>query len=155
MAICEAALLLAEHRANFASVSIYRGVKPRVLSKNAATHSLLADLHEVDLSCHSFGAAVRALAASRSGIRCVTLYETIGPDDVQGKHFDAAGRISVELIRTHLPAGNAEFYYCGPIGFMAATERVLDELGVPVQRRHSEAFAPDASFGVNSPSIDG
>jgi nitric oxide dioxygenase len=104
---------------------------------------------------HSFGAAVRALAASRSGIRCVTLYETIGPDDVQGKHFDAAGRISVELIRTHLPAGNAEFYYCGPIGFMAATERVLDELGVPVQRRHSEAFAPDASFGVSSPSIDG
>ena len=61
----------------------------------------------------------------------------------------AAGRISVELIRTHLPAGNAEFYYCGPIGFMAATERVLDELGVPVQRRHSEAFAPDASFGVS------
>ena len=101
---------------------------------------------------HSFGAAVRALAASRSGISCVTLYETIGPDDVQGKDFDASGRISVDLIRTHLPAGNAEFYYCGPIGFMAATERVLDELGVPVQRRHSEAFAPDASFGVNSPS---
>jgi hypothetical protein len=40
-------VLVVEHRANFASVSIYRGVKPRVLSKNAATHSLLADLHDV------------------------------------------------------------------------------------------------------------
>jgi nitric oxide dioxygenase len=97
----------------------------------------------------SFGTAVRALGASRSGVRCVTLYETVGPDDVQGKDFDVAGRINVELLRTHLPAGKAEFYYCGPIGFMTATERVLDELGVPAQRRHSEAFAPDESFVVS------
>jgi nitric oxide dioxygenase len=104
---------------------------------------------------HSFGAAVRALAATRSGIRCITLYETVGPDDVQGRDFDVAGRINMELFRTHLPAGNAEFYYCGPIGFMRATERVLDELGVPAQRRHSEAFAPDESFDARSLSIAG
>jgi nitric oxide dioxygenase len=103
----------------------------------------------------SFGPAVRALAASRSGIKRVTLYETIGPDDVRGEDFDVAGRINTELLRTYLPAGDAEFYYCGPIGFMAATEHVLDELAVPAQRRHSEAFAPDESFGVRSPSIDG
>lgn len=46
----------------------------------------------------SFAATVRALAASRSGIRCVTLYETIGPTDVQGRDYDAPGRISVELL---------------------------------------------------------
>jgi nitric oxide dioxygenase len=103
---------------------------------------------------HAFVWAVRALAASRSGIRCITLYETVGPDDVQGTHFDAVGRISAELLRAHLPAGNAEFYYCGPIGFMAATEHILDELGVAAQRRHTEAFAPTASFGVKSPSIE-
>jgi nitric oxide dioxygenase len=104
---------------------------------------------------HSFGAAVRALASSRSGIKCLTLYETIGPEDVHGEHFDVAGRISAELLRAHLPVGDAEFYYCGPIGFMAAAERVLDELGVASRRRHSEAFAPDTSFAVTSPSIDG
>jgi nitric oxide dioxygenase len=93
--------------------------------------------------------AVRALAASRNGIRCITLYETVGPEDVQGTHFDAVGRISAELLRAHLPAGNAEFYYCGP-----ATEHILDELGVAAQRRHTEAFAPTASFGVKSPSIE-
>jgi len=59
-----------------------------------------------------------------------------------------AGRINTDLLRACLPAGNPEFYFCGPIGFMAATEHVLDELGVPAQRRHSEAFAPDESFGV-------
>lgn len=102
----------------------------------------------------AFGPEVRALAASRSGIKCITIYETIGPEDVQGMHFDAIGRISAELLRAHLPVGNAEFYYCGPIGFVAATEHILDELGVAAQRRHTEAFAPTTSFGVKSPSIE-
>ena len=62
--------------------------------------------------------------------------------------LDAWAAAYGQLARTHLPAGNAEFYYCGPIGFMAAAERVLNELGVPAQRRHSEAFAPDEFFGV-------
>ena len=88
------------------------------------------------------------MVASRSGIKRVTLYETVEPDDVRGKDFDVAGRINTELLRTYLPAGDVEFYYCGPIGFMAATEHVLDELGVPAHRRHSEAFAPDESFVV-------
>ena len=42
-----------------ASVSIYRRVKPRVLSKIAATHSLLADLHYVDQSCSRDSPVVR------------------------------------------------------------------------------------------------
>ena len=63
----------------------------------------------------------------------------------------AVGRITAEVIRKHLPAGEAEFYYCGPIGFMTATERALNELGVPLGRRHSEAFAPDPSFATGSP----
>src|SRR5258708_16661977 len=41
-----------DHRA-IASVSIYRRVKLRVLSKIAATHSLLADLHSVDCAAHA------------------------------------------------------------------------------------------------------
>jgi hypothetical protein len=50
-----------------ASVSIYRRVKPRVLSKNAATHSLLADLHDVDLSCSRDSPVVRLKGASLWG----------------------------------------------------------------------------------------
>jgi len=60
-------VLVVEHRANFASPSIYRRVKPRVLSKNAATHSLLADLHDVDLSCSLDSPVVRLTGAYRWG----------------------------------------------------------------------------------------
>src|ERR1700730_16981150 len=61
-------VLVVEHRANFASVSIYRRVKPRVLPKNAATHSLVADLHDVDLSSRD-SSVVRLTGASRWGER--------------------------------------------------------------------------------------
>ena len=101
---------------------------------------------------HAFGPAVRELATTRSGIRCLTLFERVGPEDVQGKDFDAIGRISTALLRAHLPAGDPEFYYSGPAGFMAAVEHMLDELGIAAQRRNTETFAPAASFAVKSPS---
>ena len=100
---------------------------------------------------HAFAARVRELANIRPGIRSVTLYEAVGPDDVPGEHHDAIGGITAEVIRQNLPSGEAEFYYCGPIGFMTAAERALDELGVPPAQRHSEAFAPDPSFATGSP----
>lgn len=35
---------------------------------------------------------------------------------------------------------------------MNATEAALDGLGVPLGRRHSEAFAPDPSFAAHAPA---
>ena len=97
---------------------------------------------------HAFGPEVRKLAASRSGIRSLTFFEQVGPQDVRGADFDAVGRISAELIRAHLPSGDAEFYYSGPPGFMAATGHILDEFAVAEQRRHTETFAPTETFTV-------
>ena len=65
-------MLVVEHRA-IASVSIYRRVKPRVLSKNAAIQSLLADLHDVDPSCSRDSSVARLTGASRWDERQVVL----------------------------------------------------------------------------------
>ena len=56
---------------------------------------------------HAFAARVHELARLRPGIRTVTLYEAVGPDEVPGEHHDAVGRITAEVIRQHLPAGEA------------------------------------------------
>ena len=101
---------------------------------------------------HSFAERVRELARQRPGVRNVTFYEVIGPQDVQGEHYDAVGRITAEAIRQYLPAGDTEFFYCGPIGFMTAVEQALNSLGVPLACRHSEAFAPDPSFVTDMPN---
>jgi len=100
---------------------------------------------------HAFAEHVRALGRQRPGIRISVLYEEAGPDDVPGTHHDAVGLITAEVVRRHLSEREAEFYYCGPLGFMAAVEGALDDLGVPLGRRHSEAFAPDPSFAAGAP----
>ena len=101
---------------------------------------------------HAFAEHIRSLARRRPGIRVAVFYEEVGPGDVPGTHHDAVGRIDAEAIRRHLPAGEAEFYYCGPLGFMSAVEDALDALGVPLARRRSEAFTPDPSFATDAPA---
>jgi len=97
---------------------------------------------------HAFSSHVRALAQRRPGVRVAVLYGEVGPADEPGIHHDLVGRLTADIIRAHLPAGPADFYYCGPIGFMAGVEAALDTLRVPQSRRFSEAFAPDPSFAV-------
>lgn len=97
---------------------------------------------------HAFGSHVRALARRRPGVRVTVLYGEAGPADEPGIHHDLVGHLTADIIRTHLPAGSADFYYCGPIGFMAGVEAALDTLGVSQAQRFSEAFAPDPSFAV-------
>ena len=100
---------------------------------------------------HAFAEHVRTLGRQRPGIRVGVLYEEAGHDDVPGTHHDVVGLITAEVVRRHLPEREAEFYYCGPLGFMAAVEGALDDLGVPLGCRHSEAFAPDPSFAAGVP----
>lgn len=95
---------------------------------------------------HAFGPHVRRLASSRPGIEVAIFYERVTADDVPGVHHDEAGRITEAALAARLPAGECDFYLCGPIGFMTAAEGILDRLGVPAERRHSEVFVPDPNF---------
>jgi len=98
---------------------------------------------------HAYGGHVRALARRRPGVRAAVLYGTAGPDDQPGVHHDLVGRLTADVIHAHLSAAPAEFYYCGPPGFMDGVEAALDSLGVPAADRFSEAFAPDPSFRLS------
>ena len=97
---------------------------------------------------HSFNEQVRALASKRSGIKVVVLYEEAGADDKPGQHHDLVGRITAETLTSQLKERDADFYFCGPPGFMSAMEATLEQLVVPAQRRHSEVFGPDPSFAT-------
>lgn len=103
---------------------------------------------------HAFGSQARKLARRRQGVRVAILYEEARPADELGVHHDLVGRFTAGIIRAHLPAGAADFYFCGPIGFMAGVEAALDSLGVPQARRFCEAFAPDPSFATTITSED-
>ena len=99
-------------------------------------------------SHHAFRDETRAFTAAHPHARALIYYERIASTDVQGVDYDLAGRITLGSLRAHLPEQPADFYYCGPAGFMAAVEKILDALNVPQSSRYSEAFAPDPSFAV-------
>jgi nitric oxide dioxygenase len=42
------------------------------------------------------------------------------------------------------PRTETEVYMCGPIGFMQAQWKALQDAGVPVARMHREVFGPEA-----------
>lgn len=102
-----------------------------------------------DYAHHAFGAEVRTIARENSNVKVAIFYGKIDPRDRRGIDYDEQGRISLEALRRHLPAGDADFYYCGPAGFINSVEALLDQLKVRPSRRHSEAFAPDPSFVID------
>lgn len=95
----------------------------------------------IDGSVHAFGDRLREIADGHPNVRTVVLYESPRKEDVPGKHFDVAGRLSAEVLRDRLMAA-ADCYFCGPKGFMAAADQALAELGIPLERRKYEVFGP-------------
>lgn len=101
---------------------------------------------------HAFNHEIRGMICQHPNVRAITLYGKAAPDDHAGQDHDGVGRITTELLQQHLPKRGADFYFCGPIRFMDAMESVLNELHVPLEQRHSEAFEPDRSFAIPAES---
>ncbi|QNI37731.1 NO-inducible flavohemoprotein [Edaphobacter albus] len=99
-------------------------------------------------SHHAFRDEMRSLTSANPHLRSLVFYEKPSASDRAGEDYDHVGRVSVETLRQHLPQQTADFYYCGPVGFMGAVESMLDSLNVPLECRFSEAFAPDPSFAT-------
>ncbi len=91
---------------------------------------------------HPLAEEVGAQAASHARIRTHVAYSQPRPEDRQGHDFDSAGRISGDLIASLLPDLDADYYLCGPIGFMSSVYSDLEALGVPENQIHSETFGP-------------
>ena len=95
---------------------------------------------------HAFEKDVRAIATKDPNVDVAIYYEHVDDSDVHGTHYDEIGRISADSLAPYLPDEEADYYYCGPVGFLNAVDRILDQFHIPLARRFSEAFAPDPSF---------
>ncbi len=56
--------------------------------------------------------------------------------------YEAIGRIDMDLVKSHLPFGDYDFYLCGPAAFMQSMYDGLRNLNVADDRIHAEAFGP-------------
>ncbi|GHG02779.1 flavohemoprotein [Deinococcus piscis] len=102
----------------------------------------------------AFHDEITGLITANPQVKRATFYETVSEGDMPGVHFDQAGQISLDALRPYLPADaqQADYYYCGPVGFVDAVEALLDALRVPATQRFTETFGPSQSFSAVIPA---
>lgn len=128
-----------------ALVSAGVGVTPMVsmlqaLAREAGERPVFF-IHGVrDGSHHPFADEVCALAKRHNKVRVNAVYSQPRNTDRHGKDYDHRGHISIDLLKALVPSLDADFYLCGPGGFLADTVVSLSESGVEPDRIHTETF---------------
>ena len=90
----------------------------------------------------SFAAEAHGLLASLPNGRSHVYYSRPDPDDLQGRDFDSAGRLTGSVLAELDPPRDAEAYLCGPTPFMDEISASLAALGIDAARIHTEPFGP-------------
>ncbi|MFL5831558.1 MAG: MOSC domain-containing protein [Solirubrobacteraceae bacterium] len=91
---------------------------------------------------HSFAAEARSLLASLPNAHTHVYYSRPGPDDLKGRDFDRAGRLTAPALAELEPPRDAEAYLCGPAPFMEEISAGLAAMGIDASRIHTEPFGP-------------
>jgi len=85
---------------------------------------------------------IKALPRGKSHIR----YSRPDPQDRPGVDFDAQGRLGIDVLDTLGVPLDADFYLCGPDGFMKDLNAGFASRGVASDHVHMEIFGPDKSI---------
>jgi ferredoxin-NADP reductase len=93
---------------------------------------------------HPLRREVEELVAASPHASQHVAYSRPAPGDLEGRDYASFGRIDGALLEKLVPGLHADFYLCGPRGFMASIESDLAARGVPASRIHSESFGPAA-----------
>jgi ferredoxin-NADP reductase/ferredoxin len=91
---------------------------------------------------HSFAAEARTLVASLPDVHAHVCYSRPDPDDLEGRDFDSADRLTASLLAELEPPPDAEAYLCGPAGFMNEISAGLAAIGLDASHIHTEPFGP-------------
>jgi ferredoxin-NADP reductase/MOSC domain-containing protein YiiM len=101
---------------------------------------------------HPFAEEARALLKIMPHAHIHVCYSAPGPDDRPGLDFDTAGRLGINVLRDLDPPRLADFYICGPTGFMRDLTAGLAAWGIAPNHIHTEIFGagPSVTPGIAS-----
>lgn len=89
---------------------------------------------------HALADEVRGLATRAPNVRLHVVYSRPRSEDELGRDYDSVGRVDGPLLERLVPELDADFYLCGPTGFMASVQEHLEVWRVPTERIRSEIF---------------
>ena len=114
-------------------------------------HSLAADEQEWPLwfvhgardgEHHPLRDEVEDLVERDTNLHLHVAYSRPLPGDVLGGDHHSVGRVNAALLEKLVPGLEADFFLCGPLGFMADLQAELEARGVDPERIRSESFGP-------------
>jgi ferredoxin-NADP reductase/MOSC domain-containing protein YiiM len=89
-----------------------------------------------------FAAESRALLAALPSAHRHICYSSPGPDDIRGRDYQMAGRLSAPVLAALDLPRDADAYLCGPAAFMADVSAALAAGGIQAARIRTEVFGP-------------
>jgi ferredoxin-NADP reductase/MOSC domain-containing protein YiiM/ferredoxin len=92
-----------------------------------------------------FAQEARQLLAAIPGSHSAIAYSKPGPADRPGAGFDVQGRWDLASLEKLAIPVEADYYVCGPSGFLRDMDRDLISLGAPHDAIHQEVFGPEDS----------
>ena len=100
--------------------------------------------------------SLRQKARQHEHLHVVICHSSPLTNEAEGRDFDVAGRISVDVLKQYLPSNNYQFYICGPGSMMSALTQQLTDWQVPENDILSEAFGPSSvnKKGAESKDMD-
>ena len=138
------------------SFTLAAGATPVVLiSAGVGITPMLAMLHSAaasrpiwwlhsarDRAHHSFAKETQDLLVALHASRRCVIYSRPAPEDRPGQDFDRQGHLTLELLHELEIPQDADFYLCGPPGFLDDFQKGLASWGIPWPRVHVELFGP-------------
>jgi ferredoxin-NADP reductase/MOSC domain-containing protein YiiM len=100
---------------------------------------------------HAFAREARTLLQSLKGAHARILYSRPGASDHAGQEYDAEGHLDIPLLRQLGVPQDADFYLCGPAGFLNGLMAALKLWGVAESRIHAEIFGPTPQIIAGTP----
>jgi MOSC domain-containing protein YiiM/ferredoxin-NADP reductase len=91
---------------------------------------------------HSFAREVDDLLVTISGSKRCVVYSRPAPGDRLGTDFDRPGHLSAQLLQDIGVPQDADFFLCGPPGFLEGIQKGLAGWGIPRSSIHVEVFGP-------------
>ncbi|WP_239615615.1 NO-inducible flavohemoprotein [Cohnella mopanensis] len=91
---------------------------------------------------HAMKDQVEELVSKHSQVQAYWCYEKPTERDQAVHAYHKEGYVDLPWLQAAIPTRDASFYFCGPVPFMKAIYRSLQEWGVPVADVHYEFFGP-------------
>jgi ferredoxin len=104
---------------------------------------------------HAFGAEANALLAALPDSHRLVAYSRPAAAETLGNDHDVAGRLDLAILHGSGVPDDADYYLCGPDGFMRAIGAALTARGVPPERVATEAFGAVATHASGIVKRDG